>query len=84
VLPVLNPIEEEHTLGPGDILVLYTDGYALPGLDPPDSVELALAKCVRDNPETLLDQMLSVLLVDTPNARDDIALVALRAAAGKT
>jgi PAS domain S-box-containing protein len=84
VLPVLNPIEEEHTLGPGDILVLYTDGYALPGLDPPDSIELALAKCVRDNPETLLDQMLSVLFGDTPNARDDIALVALRATSAKT
>jgi len=84
VLPVLNPIEEEHTLGPGDILVLYTDGYALPGLDPPDSIELALAKCVRDDPETLLDQMLSVLFVDAPNARDDIALVALRATSATT
>jgi hypothetical protein len=84
VLPVLNPIEQEHTLGPGDTLVLYTDGFALPGLDPPDSIELALAKCVRDDPETLLDQMLSVLLGDTPNVRDDVALVALRATSAET
>jgi PAS domain S-box-containing protein len=84
VLPILNPIEEEHTLGPGDILVLYTDGYAISELDPPDSVELALSKCVRDNPETLLDQMLSIMLDETPNARDDIALVALRVASAET
>ena len=84
VLPVLNPIEQEHTLGPGDILVLYTDGYAIPELDPPDSIELALSKCVRDRPDRLLDQMLSILLDDTPNARDDIALVALRATSAET
>jgi serine phosphatase RsbU (regulator of sigma subunit) len=84
VLPVLNPVEEKHTLGSGDTLVLYTDGYALPGLDPPDSIELAMAKCVRDTPEAMLDQMLSILLADTPNARDDIALFALRATPAKT
>jgi hypothetical protein len=39
---------------------------------------------VRDNPETLLDQMLSIMLDETPNARDDIALVALRVASAET
>jgi len=78
VLPTLEPVEEEHSLDPGDILVLYTDGYALPGLDPPDSVELALAKCTRDTPDHLLDQMLGILLADAPNVRDDVALFALR------
>lgn len=78
VLPTLQPIEEEHSIGPGDILVLYTDGYALAGLDPPESVELALAKCTRDTPDQLLDQMLGILFGDAPNVRDDVALFALR------
>jgi hypothetical protein len=78
VLPTLEPIEEEHSLDPGDILVLYTDGYALPGLDPPDSVELALAKCSRDTPDHMLDHMLSILFGDAPDVRDDVALFALR------
>jgi hypothetical protein len=78
VLPTLEPIEEEHSLDPGDILVLYTDGYALPGLDPPDSIELALAKCTRDTPEDLLDHMLGILFGDAPDVRDDVALFAIR------
>jgi len=78
VLPSLTPIEDEHWLAPGETVLLYTDGYALPGLDPPESVELALAKCSRDSPDQLLDQMMSMLFGDTPSARDDVALFALQ------
>lgn len=79
VLPELAPVEEEHWLSPGDILTLYTDGYTLPGLNPPESIELALAKCKRDSPSRMLDEMLALLFDDesSPGARDDVALLAL-------
>ncbi|MGH8870776.1 MAG: SpoIIE family protein phosphatase [Acidimicrobiia bacterium] len=44
VLPTLDPVDEEHWLSPGDIVLLYTDGFTLPGLNPPESIELALSK----------------------------------------
>ncbi len=81
VLPTLVPVEQERWLEPGDTMVLYTDGFAFPGLNPPESVEVALAKCDKGELDQLLDQMLSLLLADmrSGGARDDIALVALRA-----
>lgn len=80
VLPDISPVEEERWLGPGDMLILYTDGFAFPGLTPPESVELALTRCDAEDPATLLDQLLAVLFADLPSGgqRDDIAMVALR------
>ena len=79
VLPELTPIEDERWLAPGDMVVLYTDGYAFEGHDPPDSIELALAKCDVGNPGHLLDQMISLLSADLApkRPRDDMALLAL-------
>jgi serine phosphatase RsbU (regulator of sigma subunit) len=81
VLAEIDPIEEESVLEPGDLILLYTDGFAMPGLAPPESVELALTKCMANDPEALLDQLLAVLWADLPAAgqRDDIAMVAMRA-----
>lgn len=81
VMAELSPIEVERWLAPGDIVVIYTDGFAFSGLNPPESVELALAKCEADDPDRLLDQMLGLLLADLAprGPRDDIALLALRA-----
>jgi serine phosphatase RsbU (regulator of sigma subunit) len=81
VLSEVEPIEEERWLQPGDVVVLYTDGYVLSGLNPPDSVELALSTCDAGGAAQLLDGMLEVLVADLSpaGARDDIALLALRA-----
>jgi len=81
VMAELTPIEVERWLAPGDMVVIYTDGFAFSGLNPPESVELALAKCEADHPDRLLDQMLGLLLADLAprGPRDDIALLALRA-----
>jgi PAS domain S-box-containing protein len=81
VLAEIDPVEEEAVLGPGDLILLYTDGFAMPGMAPPESVELALTRCEAHDPETLLDQLLAVLWADLPAAgqRDDIAMVAIRA-----
>jgi serine phosphatase RsbU (regulator of sigma subunit) len=81
VLAEIDPVEEEAVLEPGDLILLYTDGFAMPGLAPPESVELALTRCEAHDPEALLDQLLAVLWADLPAAgqRDDIAMVAMRA-----
>jgi len=81
VVAAIHPVETTRWLDPGDTLVLYTDGYAAPGLHPPESVELALSKCEPDSPGGLLDQMLDLLFVDLApdGARDDIALLAMQA-----
>ena len=80
IITEISPIPEKYTLAPGDTVVLYSDGYVLPGLNPPESVELALSKCKRDHPELLLDQMMTMLFADSePSAvRDDVALLAFR------
>ena len=80
IIADISPVPENYTLAPGDTVVLYSDGYVLPGLNPPESVELALSKCKRDNPELLLDQMMTLLFADSDPSvvRDDIALLALR------
>ncbi len=81
VVPAIHPIETTRWLDQGDTLVLYTDGYAAPGLDPPETVELALSKCEPDSPGGLLDQMLDLLSsqLAPDGARDDVALLALQA-----
>jgi serine phosphatase RsbU (regulator of sigma subunit) len=79
VRPEIGPMEEEHWLGPGDVMLLYTDGFALPGLAPPESVELALTRRDTNDPDTLLDQLLAFLWAEMPagGQRDDVAMLAI-------
>ena len=79
VLPEITAMEEEHWLGPGDFLIFYTDGFALSGLAPPESVERALARSQASDPGQLLDELLDVLWSELPatGQRDDIAMVAI-------
>jgi serine phosphatase RsbU (regulator of sigma subunit) len=79
VMAEVIPIEVERWLAPGDTIVMYTDGYAYPGMNPAESVELALAKCETHHPSLLLNQMMELLLTDLgpKGPRDDIALLAL-------
>ena len=81
VMAEVIPIEVERWLAPGDTVVMYTDGYAFSGMNPAESVELALAKCESNHPDRLLSQMLDLLLTDLgpKGPRDDIALLALLA-----
>jgi PAS domain S-box-containing protein len=81
VMAEVIPIEVERWLAPGDTIVMYTDGYAFSGMNPAESVELALAKCETHHPNLLLTQMLELLLTDLgpKGPRDDIALLALLA-----
>jgi PAS domain S-box-containing protein len=83
VMAEVVPIEVERWLAPGDTIVMYTDGYAFSGMNPAESVELALAKCETKDPDRLLSQMLELLLTDLGprGPRDDIALLALVAKA---
>ncbi|MGH8914492.1 MAG: PP2C family protein-serine/threonine phosphatase, partial [Acidimicrobiia bacterium] len=81
VLPHLEPIEVEVHLEPGDMAIMYTDGFSLPGLTPPESIELALSKCTGGTADTLLDEMLDVLFEGPDQGRDpadDVALLALK------
>jgi serine phosphatase RsbU (regulator of sigma subunit) len=84
VLPEIGPMEEEHWLAPGDVMILYTDGFALPGLAPPESVELALTRRDTDDPGELLDQLLAFLWAEMPagGQRDDVAMLAITRTAG--
>jgi serine phosphatase RsbU (regulator of sigma subunit) len=81
VMAEVIPIEVERWLAPGDTLVMYTDGYAFSGMNPPESVEVALAKCETTDPDRLLSEMMDLLLTDLGpgGPKDDIALLALLA-----
>ena len=79
VMAEVIPIEVERWLAPGDTIVMYTDGYAFSGMNPPESVEVALSKCETNDPDRLLSEMLDLLLTDLgpKGPKDDIALLAL-------
>ena len=79
ILTEITAMEEEHWFGPGDVVIFYTDGFAMPGLAPPESVELALTRRQDDDPSILLDQLLAMLWSEMPatGQKDDIAMVAI-------
>ncbi|MDP9493653.1 MAG: SpoIIE family protein phosphatase [Actinomycetota bacterium] len=79
VISELLPIVEEVNLSPGDTVIMYTDGVALPGLAPPESMEKMLA----GETELALGLMLDMILdkvQDAHQARvpDDVALLGFR------
>jgi serine phosphatase RsbU (regulator of sigma subunit)/CheY-like chemotaxis protein/anti-sigma regulatory factor (Ser/Thr protein kinase) len=76
--------QSEHQLAPGDVLTLYTDGLVesrTRGIDEGLSAMLALAADETGAPEALVAKFLGRLGGD---AGDDVTVLALRFAAGRT
>jgi hypothetical protein len=69
---------EEHSLSPGDMLVAYTDGFSLPGLNPPESLDKTLRGCSFDSPNDVVDHLMATLVASEPERPDDVALIAVR------
>lgn len=78
ILPSISPVEDEYWLSPGDIVVVYTDGFNLPGDIPPESINKALKRRHFESADSVLDHMLKLLDDHPEGARDDLALVAFR------
>lgn len=78
VLPTITPIEDDYWLFPGDIVVVYTDGFNLPGDVPPESIHKALVRRHFKSADSLLEHMLKLLDEHPGEATDDLALVAFR------
>ncbi len=78
VLPAIQPTDTRLRLAPGDTLLLYTDGFALPGETPIETVERFIEGGQSEDPESLLDRMLHDLSANMEVFRDDILLLALR------
>ena len=79
VMPSIEPIEEHYWMAPGDTLLIYTDGFAMDGEAPPESVESALGDAHLEGLEQLLDRLVGyVLAPETAMVHDDVALLAAR------
>ena len=79
VMPTIEPIEEHYRLEPGDTLLTYTDGFAMEGQAPPESVESALGDGHLEDLEPFLDRLMQMLQAPTAHKiRDDVALLAAR------
>jgi PAS domain S-box-containing protein len=79
VIPSIEPIEEHYSLTRGDTLLIYTDGFAVRGEVPPESVEAALGQAHLEELDPLLDRLLAHVLTATDDkVHDDIALLAAR------
>ncbi|HUP18101.1 MAG TPA: SpoIIE family protein phosphatase [Acidimicrobiia bacterium] len=80
VIPSIEPIEEHYSLTRGDTLLIYTDGFAVRGEAPPESVEAALGPAHLEELDPLLDRLLAHVRAATDDkVHDDIALLAARA-----
>jgi PAS domain S-box-containing protein len=75
ILSDLDPFDEEYELLSDDLLVVYTDGYSLTGLTPPESVDLALRNKVFSSTNAALEELTKHLEAE-PNIRDDVVLLA--------
>lgn len=81
VMPSIEPIEANYLLTKGDTLLIYTDGFAVRGEAPPESVEAALGGAHLEEMDPLLDRLLAhVLTAADDKVHDDIALLAARVA----
>lgn len=79
VIPSIEPIEELYSLTKGDTLLIYTDGFAVRGEAPPESVEASLLEAHLEELDPLLDRLLAhVLTAADDKVHDDIALLAAR------
>jgi PAS domain S-box-containing protein len=79
VMPSIEPIEEHYWMEQGDTLLIYTDGFAMNGEAPPESVELVLGDAHLEGVEQFLDRLVGhVLAPQTDRVHDDVALLAAR------
>lgn len=78
LLDELRPLEHIVELGPGDTVMVYTDGFSIEGQAPPESIVPLLAGAHAEELESLLDRLLSRLRTAHPHPRDDVVLLALR------
>lgn len=74
----LEPYVHEVELGPGDTVIVYTDGFAMGGHAPPESLEPLLAGAEKEDLDFLLDRLLAALRSEQPQPKDDVVLLALR------
>ena len=82
VLPTIEPIEEHYWMSPGDTLLIYTDGFAMDGEAPPESVEAALGEAHLEGIDQFLDRLVAMVLESKASmVRDDVALLAVRVVA---
>lgn len=75
----LEPHEHHTQLSPGDTILVYTDGFALGGQAPPESLRPLLDGAHEEGLEALLDRLMARLRAEEPIPRDDVVLLALRA-----
>ncbi len=80
VLPALDPHEVVVRLSAGDTLLVYTDGFALPGETPVETIQRFIAGGESESLDSLLDRMLHELHDQVEAVRDDILLLAMRVA----
>jgi PAS domain S-box-containing protein len=79
VLTSIDPVSEHYWMSPGDTLLIYTDGFALGELAPPESVETALGEPHREELDDFLDRLMARLAsTSTSRVSDDVALLAAR------
>jgi hypothetical protein len=74
----LEPKETRRLLHPGDTLIVYTDGFALPNATPMASLDDFAVGAQDEHVEDMLDRLLEELATRVEAMRDDIALVAVR------
>lgn len=81
VLASIDPVSEHYWMAPGDTLLIYTDGFALGELAPPESVESALGEPHREELDQFLDRLMDRLQsASTSRVQDDVALLSVRVA----
>jgi hypothetical protein len=78
VLPSITPNEVTVRLSPGDILIACTDGFALPGDTPMETIARVAPDGTAGSLESILDGMIHELRTDMESFRDDVVLLALR------
>ncbi len=82
VISQLHPFVDEVNLSQGETVIMYTDGVALPGLAPPESMEKMLAGETEQPLEVMLDTILDkVQEAHQTRVPDDVALLAFRVSA---
>ena len=80
VLPSVEPHEVLASLSPGDTLLLYTDGFAVPPETPVETLGRFAAGGEAEPLDLLLDRLLADLRASAPSIRDDVLLLAMRVA----